>query len=133
MRCQDTILPCSVRSPRDSQSWLRTEALELSRESKEMASVDNSAGVRFRIWGSLWNNSVYPACTWVRRLCSFSPFCRFVESISYVVSIPLRGSTPTPGTSPLFLRTTDPPRRRSRPPHAHPVDTGWLKTCPQDP
>lgn len=38
---------------------------------------------------------VYLPCTSLPRLCSFSPFCRFVKSISYVVSIPPRVSTPT--------------------------------------
>ncbi len=32
------------------------------------------------------------------RIHKSSPFCYFVESITYVESIPLRGSTPTPGT-----------------------------------
>src|SRR6266571_7140076 len=43
--------------------------------------------------------SVYPRCTSLRRFYGFSPFCYFVESITYVESIPPRGSTPTPGTS----------------------------------
>jgi hypothetical protein len=41
------------------------------------------------------NHSVYPPCTSLRRFCGFSPFCPFVESVSYAVSIPPRGSNPT--------------------------------------
>ncbi len=40
------------------------------------------------------DHSVYPRCTSVRRFCSFPPFCPFVGSISYVVSVSPRGSTP---------------------------------------
>src|SRR5437899_12204087 len=47
--------------------------------------------------------SVYPRCTSLRRFYGFSPFCYFVESITYVESIPPRGSTPTPGTNFFFL------------------------------
>ena len=46
---------------------------------------------------------MYPPCTSLRRFCGFSPFCFFVESVSYVVSIPPRGSTPTLGTSLCIL------------------------------
>lgn len=45
--------------------------------------------------GDFLNPAVYLACTLLRLFCGFSPFCCFVESISYVVSIPPRGSTPT--------------------------------------
>src|SRR5437899_4891315 len=47
--------------------------------------------------------SVYPRCTLLRRFYGFSQFCYFVESITYVESIPPRGSTPTPGTNFFFL------------------------------
>jgi hypothetical protein len=44
--------------------------------------------------------SVYPPCTSVRRFCGFSPFCCFVEAITYVVSIPWRGFDSNPGGFP---------------------------------
>src|SRR4249920_58263 len=52
---------------------------------------------RHRLKG-LHDHSVYLRCTSLRRFYGFPPFCYFVESITYVESIPLRGSTPTPGT-----------------------------------
>src|SRR6266404_4250624 len=51
-------------------------------------------GVNWGILPDLSDRSVYLRCTSLRRFCSFSPFCYFVESITYVKSIPVRGSTP---------------------------------------
>ncbi len=43
----------------------------------------------------LARNPVYPPCTSVRRFCCFSPYWRFLKSVTYAVSITLRGSNPT--------------------------------------
>jgi hypothetical protein len=45
------------------------------------------------------NVSVYAACTSVQRLCGFSHFCRFIESITCAPSTPLVVRSPPPVAS----------------------------------
>src|SRR5437016_3073844 len=59
--------------------------------------------------GAKWVRTVYLRCSPLRRFCGFSPFCFFVESVSYVVSIPPRGSTPI--LCRYFLSALDGPTR----------------------
>src|SRR5713226_9912773 len=49
----------------------------------------------------LARNPLYPPCTSVRRFCCFSPYWRFLKSVTYAVSITLRGSNPTRASNPL--------------------------------
>src|SRR6266436_6753590 len=92
----------------------RIIAQELADESQRGTSVRVSQLIDFFLYAHrifhvpcssarAYDHSVYLPCTSLRRFCGFSPFCCFVESITYVESIPPRGSTPTPGTSFFFL------------------------------
>ncbi len=42
------------------------------------------------------NPAVYVPCTSLRRFCGFSPFCFFVESVGYAVSITPEGFDSNP-------------------------------------
>jgi len=97
----------SVRRLRISRPGVR----EASSRKRWQATARPSVGARFlagpvpsaRSWEfslrpvlpEFCDHSVYLPCTSLRRFYSFSPFCYFVESITYVESIPPRGSAPT--------------------------------------
>ena len=61
-------------------------------KSREIGDSSGESGLQAR-WSVIVH--VYAPCTSLRRFCGFSPFCFFVESVSYAVSISPRGSTPT--------------------------------------
>ncbi len=60
----------------------------------------------------LARNPVYPPCTSVRRFCCFSPYWRFLKSVTYALSITLRGSNPT--RPPILKPWRRPPTAKER-------------------
>src|SRR6266700_6673787 len=54
-----------------------------------------------------YDHSVYLPCTSLRRFHRFSPFCYFVESITYVESIPPRGVRLPPRAPVCLLEEQD--------------------------
>jgi hypothetical protein len=64
-------------------------------ESDDIISKEKSGGVRFPKSKNSLKLVVYLACSSLRRFYCFSPFCRVLESATYVLSVHLKGSTPS--------------------------------------